>query len=146
MNNGNFSHMTYSGDASLKEHAERVARIINAAYRKNEVAEAGPDLFGVPSISIKINDKGFVDISCEQDPTFTKQTKGVGIILGTLMGIGLAKKKDVALDNKGMDSDAPFPTGASVKFGSFADLAECVNVLARSQDERIDVASLPRRR
>jgi len=62
------------------------------------------------------------------------------------MGIGQAKRKPVVLsDNFIHETQRPVRRGAALKFDSFADLAECVNVLAKSQDERIDVEALPKR-
>jgi hypothetical protein len=148
--------LTFRGDESFRRAAEQAAAIVAEAFLSPPIRDAQNEGEGL--IHIVIDDKGSIDITRQGDRDFNGQKRGTGMLLGTLLGIGLAKRKGVTVDydNAILDpdrtallttyGDSARRRGIGLRFGSFADLAECVNVLARSQDNKIDTAALPKER
>ena len=133
--------LKYSGNPKLEPAAKQMAQIISAAYDRNQVGEAGRSWSEVPPISIQITDGGAINITHSDGDIYTT---GMGLVLGTVMGIGLARQKKVEIDKYGASTEyrSMSPCCAAVRFESFADLAESVNGMAKSQEEKIDVAAL----
>jgi hypothetical protein len=135
--------LKYWGSQSLEEPAKQIAAIIDAAYKKNGVGHAGRNWSEFPPIQITITYQGGIEIGNMHKPQ-VDFTTGMGIVTGSLLGIGMAKGKNPVVDARGVDGDVMSPCCAAVRFKSFADLAECANVLAKSQEMKVDVVALPR--
>lgn len=133
--------LRYIGAREYEPAATQIARIVADSYAKNRVGQAGREWAGLPPIQIQITDKGAIEILHRDDESYTT---GMGIVAGTLMGIGIARNKRPVLDRKGVESGCMSPACAAVRFASFADLVECANALTREQGEKIDVSTLPR--
>jgi hypothetical protein len=123
------AELEYVGDDEHKGIAIKMCKMISDLYRISNLNEVGPVLSGMPRLKISLSDKAEIEITNYYDDSLSKST---GVLLGTLSGIGLAKKKGVRLDPDGLNSAEQFPVGAALAFNSLTDLAECLNVLAKT--------------
>ncbi len=120
--------LKYLGDKTLESRAEQCAEIIATAYTTSKIGRRS-DNWALPAhITINIDSGGGLEIGHFDDER-TPYTGRMAIITGIIGGIGLGLGKEVNFVDD-LSGCCMTPTAAAVRFASFDDFVDAVNVLA----------------